>query len=226
MKKNEINRHFYAKFPKDPPLFAPSDKCKAIAIKHFLSALACGFLIACNTVQTMSDKAAEIALSAAGITIPDNAALPKAPKTIKVRLEAARDLNADEAGQGLSAIVRLYKLKDRNAFMSAQLGAFGNPEKEKQAFGSDLMEMRELTLSPGQTLELSEKMTGEMAYLGVATLFRSPDPKRWRFAFATAEAEPSGITLGLHSCAMTATSAAPSGMDLHEAALLSSVKCK
>lgn len=226
MKKNDINRLFYVKFYKKRPLFTSDGNYRAFAIKHFLFALTCGALSACSAVQSMTDKAAEIALSAAGFKTPENAALPKAPKTIKIRIEAARDLNADEDGQGLSTIVRLYKLKDRNAFMSTPQGTFGNPEKEKQAFGSDLMEIRELTLSPGQALELSEKMTGEMAYLGMVTLFHAPDPKRWRFAFPAIQTQSPDITVGVHACAMTATSLAPSGSALNDAALLSPVRCQ
>lgn len=184
-------------------------------------------LVACSTaVQIASDKVAELALGAIGIQLPDNPNLPRPAKTIRLHIEAAKDLNAGDDGQGLSAIMRLYKLKDQNAFLSTPYSAFGSPEKEKQAIGGDLLEVKELVLSPGQAIDLKEKLTGETTYLGMVTLFHNPDSRRWRFAFASSNADSAGITVGVHSCAMTATGAAPSGMTSNEAALLTTVKCR
>lgn len=177
-------------------------------------------------VRSVTDKAADIALSTAGIQRPERPNLPSPAKSLRLTLEASKDLNADADGQGLSVVARLYQLKDLNAFLAAPYSAFGNPDRERQALGDALGETREVMISPGQRLEFTEKMTEEMPYLGVVTLFRAPAPKRWRFAFAAAESEAAGITLGLHACAMTATSAVPSGMPSSEAALLSSVKCR
>jgi type VI secretion system protein VasD len=183
-------------------------------------------LAACTTaVQVATGKVAELALSAIGIKTPENANAPRPPKVVPVRLEAAKDMNAGDDGEGLSAVLRLYKLKDQTNFLSAPYSAFGNPDKEKQAIGADLLEVREMTLSPGQVLDLKEKMAGEAAYLGVVTLFRSPAAQRWRFAYATSDVE-SGVTIGIHTCAMTSTNAAPSGMTVAETALLSPVKCR
>ncbi len=193
---------------------------------HPLYLLLCGiFLTACGVVRTTTDKVAQIALETVGVNTSQKSATNGSTRAIRMRLDASRDLNADDNGNGLSAIVRLYKLKDINTFLSAPLSVFGHIEREKESFGADLMDVRELTLAPGQRLDLVEKMTDEMAYLGVVTLFRAPDRKRWRFAFDIAAAEATGITLGLHACAMSATSMPPSGMTLNDTALLSSVKC-
>lgn len=183
------------------------------------------FLIACSIVRTTTDKVAQIALEAGGAKIPASSPRAFSVKTVWIRIDAAKNLNADDDGRGLSTIVRIYKLKDKNGFLSAPYAIFGHTEREKLAFGNDLMDVRELILAPGQRIELAEKMTDEIAYLGVATLFRSPEITRWRFVFPTTEAESSGVTLGVHACAMTATSLAPSGMALNDVSLLSSVKC-
>jgi type VI secretion system protein VasD len=184
-------------------------------------------LAACGTaVQMATGKVAEIALSAIGIKAPENPNVPAPPKLVPLRLEAAKDMNAGEDGEGLSAVLRLYKLKDQTNFLATPYSAFGNPDKERQAIGTDLVEVREMILSPGQTLDLKEKMSSEAAYLGVVALFRAPSPQRWRFAFATSEVEKSGVTIGIHTCAMTSTNAAPIGMTVTETALLSPVKCR
>jgi type VI secretion system protein VasD len=183
-------------------------------------------LAACTTaVQVATGKVAEIALSAIGIKTPESANTPRPPKVIALRIEAAKDMNAGDDGEGLSTVLRLYKLKDQTNFLATPYSAFGNPDKEKQTIGADLLDVREMTLSPGQVLDLKEKMIPEATYLGVVALFRSPAAQRWRFAYATSDVE-SGVTIGVHACAMTSTNAAPSGMTVAETALLSPVRCK
>ncbi|TCS39480.1 type VI secretion system protein VasD [Paucimonas lemoignei] len=187
--------------------------------------LVCETLAGCSTaVKVAADVIAEKALGAMGIKVDSQTA--KAPKTVQLRLETAQDLNAGEDGQGLSTVFRVYKLKDQNAFLTTPYSAFGNAEREKSAFGQDLVEVRELILSPGEILDLKEKVPTESTYLGAVALFRQPSAQRWRFVFASADSEKTGITLGLHACAMTATTTPPVGMTLNESALLSPARCK
>lgn len=211
------------------PLFAEG-RHSAILLQrsaHMLAFLViCHALMGCSTaVKVAADVLAEKALGAMRIKV-DNQTAAKAPKTVQLRLETAQDLNAGENGQGLSTVFRVYKLKDQNAFLSTPYSAFGNTEKEKSAFGQDLLEVRELILSPGESLDLKEKVPAESPYLGTVALFRQPSAQRWRFVFAAADSEKSGITLGLHACAMTATTTPPVGMTLNESALLSPARCK
>jgi type VI secretion system protein VasD len=183
-------------------------------------------LSGCSTVQIATDKLGEMALSAIGITVPEKPNVTLPPRTVMIRLDAAPDMNAGEDGKGLSVIVRLYKLKRQNAFLSTPYSTFGNPEKEKEAMGDDILEARELTLTPGQTINLKESVVRESGYVGMVSLFRTPSPQRWRFAFASADASSNGITIGIHRCAMTATSTPPVGMALSESTLLSPTKCE
>ena len=43
--------------------------------------------------------------------------------------------------------------------------------------------------------------------MGVVALFHSPPAQGWRLAFAAPEAERSGVTIGLHACAMSSNGA-------------------
>jgi type VI secretion system protein VasD len=155
-----------------------------------------------------------------------NPNVPRPSTTVPLRIDAAKNMNVGENGQGLSTILRLYKLKDKNAFLIAPYSTYGDSTKEKEAIGTDLVEVRELILSPGQTLSTKEKMPADAAYLGVVALFRSPVAQRWRYVFSTADAAKSGVIIGVHTCAMSATNVAPVGMTLDDAGLLSPVKCK
>jgi len=164
-------------------------------------------------------------LEAAGLRKPPQ--LPAAqqpPRTVAIRLHAAERLNVDPGGQPLALVARIYKLRQRAAFDSAPYAAFLSPQAEKDALGSDLLEVKEVTLVPGQHYEVAEQVTREAGYLGVVALFRAPAPQRWRLAFAAAEAEKAGLTVGLHACALSAGAGAAAIQG--EARSLSSVHCQ
>jgi type VI secretion system protein VasD len=148
------------------------------------------------------------------------------PRNVALRLQAAKRLNLDARGQALAVLVRVYKLRQRAAFEGAPYAAFLSPQLEREALGADLLEVRELTLVPGQQLELNEKLSREAGWLGVVALFHSPLQQGWRLAFAAPEAEQAGVTIGLHACTMT-TSAGGTGSAAGRAVKpLSLVRCQ
>jgi type VI secretion system protein VasD len=143
---------------------------------------------------------------------PDLADALKAPRTVAIKLNAAEALNVDSSGKSLALVARIYKLKQNSAFEQLPLSSFLNPAMEKEALGSDLLEMKEVTLVPGQRLELQEKVSKEAYYLGVVALFRAPDPQRWRLSFAAADAEKAGVAIGAYGCSLAAgVGATPAG---------------
>jgi type VI secretion system protein VasD len=167
--------------------------------------LACTLLIGCAGGTGPAGL-----LEAAGLrkppAVPD-AQLP--PRSVALHLHAAKRLNVDAHGQSLALLVRVYKLRQRAAFESAPYAAFLSPKAEREALGADLLEVRELTLVPGQQLELNEKLSREAGWLGVVALFHAPLQQGWRLAFAAPEAEQAGVTIGLHGCAMSGGIARP-----------------
>jgi type VI secretion system protein VasD len=165
------------------------------------------------------------ALEAAGVKKPPE--LPEAqkpPRNVAIRLHAAAKLNTDPRGQPLALVARIYKLRQAAAFEQAPYATFLNPQAEKEAFGADLVEVKEVTLVPGQHYEVTEKVTREAGYVGVVALFHSPAPQRWRLAFAAADAEQAGLTVGVHACALSVGAGArATARDLK---MLSSVHCQ
>lgn len=160
---------------------------------------------ACSSVMKVTD----FALESVGLKKPE---LPKPPelpefqkpqRNVELKLHAGDNLNSGATDKPLSLIARVYKLKQTGAFYSAPYDTFLSPEKEKQVLGADLLEVRELSLIPGQRYEVTEKVSRESNYIGIVMLFRSPAPQRWRAAFAAQEAEASGIIIGLHGCSLT-----------------------
>lgn len=164
-------------------------------------------------------------LAALGLRKPPpipEAQLP--PRKVALHLHAAPRLNVDRRGQALALLVRVYKLRDRAAFDSAPYAAFLSAQTEREALGADLVDVKEVTLVPGQRLDLDEQLARDAGWLGVVALFHAPAERRWRVAFAAADAEQGGVTLGLHACALSVGSGAvPSDGPLKP---LSLVRCQ
>ncbi len=177
-----------------------------------------------TTFKVATEIVADKALVALGVRKADPNA-PPPPRNTPLRLETAADLNAGGDGRGLATVFRVYKLRDSGAFLATPYHAFGNAEREKAAFGQDLVDVRELILSPGETLDLKETLPAQAPYLATVALYRQPAGQRWRFVYAATDMENTVTTIGLHACAMTSTTTAPLGMTLNESALLSPARC-
>jgi type VI secretion system protein VasD len=160
---------------------------------------------------TVADKAMEIAGLKAPVkpdVLPDSA-LPD--RRIRWLLHASSSLNVAENGQPLALVTRIYRLRNPDSFLQAQMEVFGDPVREKQALGDDLISAREVLLLPGQHHEATDKIPREVPYLGIVALYRHPAGGRWRFAFKALDAEISGLSLGAHACALSVQKGEPIG---------------
>ena len=164
-----------------------------------LAALLCVLLPGCA-----GDGVAGRALAVAGIgKSARQAEANKPPRNVAVRLHAAPKLNLDAQGRPLAVLARVYHLRQRAAFEAAPYAAFLSPGADREAFGADLVEVREVTLVPGQRYEVTDKVAREAGYIGVVALFHSPAAGRWRLAFDAPAAEKAGLTVGLQACALS-----------------------
>ncbi|WP_374592173.1 type VI secretion system lipoprotein TssJ [Aquabacterium sp.] len=163
-----------------------------------------------DSLGNLKDKA----LEATGLKTPEasmpDVALPA--RRISLSLAASQSLNVNDDGQSLALLVRVYKLKNAEAFLSAPYEAFGSAEAEKQRLGEDLIEVREIQLVPGQHVDVTEKVAREAGYLGVVALYRSPAPQRWKLAFSADAAQLTGVSLAAHACALSVTRGRPYGV--------------
>ena len=142
-------------------------------------------------------------------TIEEVKSLTPQQRKLTLRVHAGEQLNIDAQKRSLSVVMRVYKLRRTEAFLSAPYQVFGDAGTEKAAFGDDLVEAREVVMRPGQRHEVVETMATDTRYLAVVALFRAPADRRWRFVFDAKQAEASGITLGLHSCAISVAAGTP-----------------
>lgn len=132
----------------------------------------------------------------------------KAPRTVAIKLVAASKLNTDARGQSLALVTRVYKLRQRAAFDQAPFDTFLTAQKEQQVLGADLLEVKEITLIPGQRVELAEKVSREAGFVGVVALYHTVSPQRWRASMAAAEAEKTGLTVAANACSISVAGAA------------------
>jgi type VI secretion system protein VasD len=126
------------------------------------------------------------------------------PRNVVVHLHAAPRLNVDARGQSLALLVRIYKLRQRGAFDRAPYATFLSPQAERDALGADLVDVREVTVVPGQRLDINDRLARDTPWLGVVALFHAPSGNAWRAVFPAADAEGAGVTVGLHACALSA----------------------
>lgn len=164
----------------------------------------------CSPPASATDGLAGRVLEALGVRKPPE--LQKSPRQVALRLHASAKLNSDAEGRPLPLVARIYSLRQSAAFEAAPYATFLAEDAGRVAFGADLVAVRELILLPGQRYDAIEHVPQEAAYVGIVALFHSPAPQRWRLAFASAEAEKAGLTLGLQACALSAGAGAqPTG---------------
>jgi type VI secretion system protein VasD len=194
----------------------PTHRCALLMLAFtFTAALAgCG--------NTPHGSFANAALGAVGLR--KAAGLPESqqpPRNVPLRLHAATRLNVNERGQPLALAVRLYKLRQKDAFEEAPYAAFLDPQQERERLGADLLDVREIMLVPGQRYEVTEKVAREAGHVGIVALFHNPAAGHWRTTVSSADAERNGVNIGLHACAMSVAGGAVSG-----ASALGSVRCQ
>jgi type VI secretion system protein VasD len=202
--------------------------CKKIC--YPLLSLVFVILTGCSATSavTILGSVTNSALEATGLKKPDAPEVSdalKIPRNVAIKLHASDVLNMDPAGRPLAVIAKIYKLKQNTTFSQVPYDTFLNPQKEKEVLGTDLLEVREITLIPGQRYEVLEKVSYEAGYIGVVALLRNPAPTRWRVDFPAAQAEKSGIVIGLHACALTVGVGATSTDSQSKSPMLAPVRC-
>ena len=157
---------------------------------------------------------------------PEVAALstPK-PTQVTLRIHAGQVLNTDSKGQSLSLVARIYKLRSYGTFMQTPYAAFQSDGDASRTLEKEVVEMREIVLTPGQRYEMIETMTPEATHIAVVGLLRAPDPRRWKFVFDAREAARTGITIGAHGCALSVAVGEPL-LAAPESRRLAGVRCQ
>lgn len=145
-------------------------------------------------------------MQAVGLAKPE----PPAPTELQLplRIFTAQNLNAGRGERALALVVKVYHLRSLDRFEQTPFDSFLDADKTRAALGDDLIDSREMLLLPDQHYVSTEHMPLDTRYLGFVALFRAPAARRWRFAYDVKKSSTSGVTLGVHACAMSSTSGA------------------
>jgi type VI secretion system protein VasD len=93
-------------------------------------------------------------------------------------LSAAPDVNPDETGRASPIVVRVYELKQADAFESA--GYFALMDHERQTLGDSLIHREEYELSPGQTRTVALTIAVDAHYIAAIAGYRQIMSARWK----------------------------------------------
>jgi type VI secretion system protein VasD len=106
------------------------------------------------------------------------AAKPPKPEPARARLVASEQVNPDASGRASPIVVRLFQLRDDDAFATAEF--FDLYQKEKEVLGESLVVRQEYVLAPGETRDLEIPLDKQARYLGVIAAFRDIRAAQWR----------------------------------------------
>jgi type VI secretion system protein VasD len=122
--------------------------------------------------------AAVISLTLTGCSSTPKPAPPATPTVLAAALSANANVNPDARGRPSPVTVRVYGLKTRAAFDTADF--FSLYDKDKQTLGGDLVDKEEFQLMPGENRPLGKQLASDIVYLGVFAAFRDLERAQWR----------------------------------------------
>lgn len=99
---------------------------------------------------------------------------------VQMAFVSTKNLNLDEAGGSLPVMVRVYQLRQKDGFEQASFDSLWKSDKE--LLGSDLVERKDLTLSPNTEMlvDIDVDLRGGTRYLAIMALYRKPEGNAWR----------------------------------------------
>ncbi|MHA0517069.1 type VI secretion system lipoprotein TssJ [Citrobacter portucalensis] len=111
-------------------------------------------------------------------------------KTLHLDLSAREAANKNAQGIALSTVVRIYQLKDRKAFDSANYQSLF--AQDSTAVKADLLAQRDVRVRPGESVTVDIPFENEAQYVAVAGMFISPDQSEdsWRVVLRREDLDP------------------------------------
>jgi len=126
-------------------------------------------------------------------------------KELSVRLVAGNELNTTADGISMSMVAKVYVLRSAERLASLTYEQISTAESDKLLFGEDLVSVRELVLIPNKAHDIKLSVPGDATTIAVVGLYRAPYANRWRVAFDAQKSLSSGIVVGAHACALSAS---------------------
>jgi len=106
------------------------------------------------------------------------ASLDKALRTLHLSLQAQRVLNTDKQQGSASLALRVYVLRDADAFQRASFDSLY--DSDETILGASLLRRETLHLRPGETRELALALGGDARFVAVFAAYRELERSQWR----------------------------------------------
>ena len=100
---------------------------------------------------------------------------------LDIRFTASGDLNPDISGRPSPLVVRLYELKAPSIFEQADF--FSLYDYGKETLGPDFVALEELTLKPGEQLDMKLALHNSTNYVAIMGAYRDMNGSNWRRVF-------------------------------------------
>lgn len=184
----------------------PRFNCLSVTILGLLAALVSG----CSTTSGVQLAGAAIGavLEATGVIKKDSGDPSKKVTDLSLKLFAGEQLNTTSNGKSLSLVMKIYTLRSPERLKMLTSPEISTPESEKEALGDSLISVREITVIPGKSYDLQLRVPGDATTIGIVGMFRAPFSYRWKLAFDAKNSFDTGIIVGAHACALTASKGA------------------
>lgn len=105
-------------------------------------------------------------------------------------LSAREGANKNAQGIALSTVVRIYQLKDRKAFDSANYQSLFM--QDSTVVKTDLLAQKDVRIRPGESVTVDIPLEKEAQYVAVAGMFISPEQSEdsWRVVLRREDLDP------------------------------------
>ncbi len=121
---------------------------------------------------------ARVAPAANAGTATPTARIDKATRTLHLSLQAERVLNTDKLQGSASLALRVYVLRDADAFQRASFDSLY--DSDETILGAALLRRETLHLRPGETRELALALGSDARFVAVFAAYRELERSQWR----------------------------------------------
>jgi type VI secretion system VasD/TssJ family lipoprotein len=123
-------------------------------------------------------EATTLARVAPAATAAPSARIDSATRTLHLSLQAGRLLNTDKLQGSASLALRVYVLRDADAFQRANFDSLY--DNDESILGAAMLRRETLHLRPGETRELSLALGSDARFVAVFAAYRELERSQWR----------------------------------------------
>lgn len=123
------------------------------------------------------------------------------PTRTLLTVNASAQLNPNSENQPSPTVVRIYGLKNSDAFTNATF--FQIFEADRATLGADLLSRREVVLEPGQTMQVDSTEEPGTRFVGILAAFRQLNGANWRAMLPVSAGDDNALVVTLQTSAVT-----------------------